>query len=409
MRVLVTRRPSTRADERGAVAVTVALMMVVLVGIGAFTIDFGLRYVSARQLQTASDAAALAAAREFVAPRFIGQTCATIIGDAPARAAAQAKADAIRLENRPGSTSSPIAVSCNADGALDVTVTSSGSTPTVLGPVLGRSADYQDTLPATATVSVPPGASNVRPYAICSKQIPSTLSQTVVKFSLPDPSSPDATSCPTAEIGGNWWTINCPEDGNSNDMGNNTQYGCDVPLEIVRNQPNPTTPTALSSFLQNACPTASDSTSTPPPYSCLLTDTGNVRGTPIISVWSQFALNNTSIIVPVFCGDPSPCSPAGITNPSGGGNVIYPIYRFMALTICGYHWGNGGTSPDSYMSSGVCANNPNGYVPSTGDANDNYFLAVPTEVITSGSIGAYRCPLGDPTCDGGLRRVLLTR
>ena len=49
-------------DERGAVLVWVALMLVVLLGIGALVIDVGALYAERRQLQNGADAAALAVA-----------------------------------------------------------------------------------------------------------------------------------------------------------------------------------------------------------------------------------------------------------------------------------------------------------------------------------------------------------
>ena len=99
----MSRWRSRRRDERGAVAVTVALMMVVLVGIGAFTIDFGLSYVSTRQLQTASDSAALAAASKY------GQlpgSCAVLAADTATKASVEASVQTYREDNRPDSTGS---------------------------------------------------------------------------------------------------------------------------------------------------------------------------------------------------------------------------------------------------------------------------------------------------------------
>jgi Flp pilus assembly protein TadG len=52
-------------DERGAVAVVVAILLVVLFGFAAFALDTGNAWQSRRHLITATDAAALAAAREF--------------------------------------------------------------------------------------------------------------------------------------------------------------------------------------------------------------------------------------------------------------------------------------------------------------------------------------------------------
>jgi hypothetical protein len=53
-------------DQDGAVAITVAILLVVLLGIGAFVLDIGNLYWERRQLQNAADAAAMAAAQELV-------------------------------------------------------------------------------------------------------------------------------------------------------------------------------------------------------------------------------------------------------------------------------------------------------------------------------------------------------
>jgi Flp pilus assembly protein TadG len=51
--------------ERGQVLVVVALALVALLGIAAFSIDVGYAYYAKRQLQSATDAAALAGAQDL--------------------------------------------------------------------------------------------------------------------------------------------------------------------------------------------------------------------------------------------------------------------------------------------------------------------------------------------------------
>jgi Flp pilus assembly protein TadG len=53
---------STLHDERGVVALLVAIIMVVMIGMSAMAIDFGFWWMSQRHLQTQADAGALAGA-----------------------------------------------------------------------------------------------------------------------------------------------------------------------------------------------------------------------------------------------------------------------------------------------------------------------------------------------------------
>ena len=66
MRVLLIRTLLARAgrrSDRGAVAVMVALLALALVGLLAFTTDFGIAYAEKQALRTGADSAALAVAR----------------------------------------------------------------------------------------------------------------------------------------------------------------------------------------------------------------------------------------------------------------------------------------------------------------------------------------------------------
>ncbi|HSN05775.1 MAG TPA: pilus assembly protein TadG-related protein, partial [Candidatus Angelobacter sp.] len=52
--------------DRGAVAILVAIMAVLLVGMAAFAVDFGMAYANKTSLQKAADAAALAVAGRII-------------------------------------------------------------------------------------------------------------------------------------------------------------------------------------------------------------------------------------------------------------------------------------------------------------------------------------------------------
>jgi Flp pilus assembly protein TadG len=77
-----------RDGERGAVAILVALLLVVLLGVAALAVDIGLIAWTKTQLQTGADAAALA----------IAQNCAKSGRDA-CQTAASSKAQTLATAN----------------------------------------------------------------------------------------------------------------------------------------------------------------------------------------------------------------------------------------------------------------------------------------------------------------------
>lgn len=62
MTKIISQMKKLITEERGAIAITVAIVMFVLLGFAAFAIDFGYVYVVKNELQNAADAAALAGA-----------------------------------------------------------------------------------------------------------------------------------------------------------------------------------------------------------------------------------------------------------------------------------------------------------------------------------------------------------
>ena len=394
------RRRLRRSDERGAVAVTVAILMVVLVGIGAFTIDFGLSYVSTRQLQTASDSAALAAASKY---GELGGSCATLAADTATKAVVQTSVQQYREDNRSQSTGSITSVACSPDGkALDITYNSAGSTPSILGGVFGNSGPYNSAKSATARVQVPTSGIGVRPYALCGSILPlvSTFPSPVFRMDLP---STGNSLCPGASSSGNWWSIDCPEaPSNSNTyLGTATEFGCTDPINIVPNQ-GTRTGSDLRNYLLNSCP---DKSST-----CLGANTGNLGGTPILNAWTNLVSAQKRILLPVFCGTPSPCDQAAVVN-AGGNNAIYPVQALVGVIVCGYHFGtNNNQNSSAIPMTGDCGgtNNPANLTAAPGSNQDNYLLLRAIRLQVSGGSGDPQCALGD-TCDLGSRTVKLVK
>jgi Flp pilus assembly protein TadG len=392
------RRTRAQRSESGAVAVLVGLLAVVLFGMAAFTTDFGMAYVSKRQLQTASDAAALAAASVYT--QYPGD-CATLASNGTAEAAAQAAADSVREENRPSSDGADLVLECPADGTLAVTYTSQGETDVFLGGILGFTDSVITTSrEATASVAVPESIGNMRPYMICSNDVPSGSSpSSVVKVRFPGTAN-STGPCPTADNPGNWWTVNCPEDSSNSTavLVENTRNGCEASVSTVDPQP-PAEESPPNTALRNALVAGC---SGGPDQDCLNAVTGNISSAGIWDAWES--LLGKSIVLPSFCGDEI-CSPAAVS-PASGNNVDYPVYKFVGVTVCGYHWGSG-DQKTGQTDDGVCANNPESHDASDGDNDDKYLLLVFSQVQLSGTTNTSACAVGSG-CDGGLRIVLLT-
>jgi Flp pilus assembly protein TadG len=113
--------------ERGQIVAVVVLALVCLLGIAAFAIDVGYAYYAKRQLQSATDAAALAGAQDL-------PTAATAITTATSYAAANTPGNLSNLSftyQTKCTTTSVIATGCNAavnPNALVVTGTASTDT-----------------------------------------------------------------------------------------------------------------------------------------------------------------------------------------------------------------------------------------------------------------------------------------
>ena len=143
-------------------ALIVGLLSIVLLGISAFTADFGMAYVTKRQLSSASDAAALAA--DLVYKSDYKGLC-TVPGNDPnspvaananVRASAEAAADDLFAQNFPGGTAadgSITTLSCNGTG-VQVTYTASGHSSSPFGRLLGGSGTITTGGTAAAAYSV---------------------------------------------------------------------------------------------------------------------------------------------------------------------------------------------------------------------------------------------------------------
>ncbi len=218
----------SRRDESGAIAIVVAVLALALMGMAAFVVDVGATYANKRNLQTSADAAALGAAGVFTQQPF--RQCADILssGTSAARVEARSKVTAHRSPLSPG-VLSLFTATCEG-GALVVRTTVTGTTENTFGKILNSNSDsdYEVFRSAAAVVQAGTTATNLRPLAMCATDLPSgSLPGTVFRLYAPGNGPSPSGSCPIPPTRGNWWTLDCPlegddDDGNGNSGGNRT-------------------------------------------------------------------------------------------------------------------------------------------------------------------------------------------
>lgn len=172
MRVQVNR--PNRGDERGAVAVMVALLVVAMIGFLAFVTDFGYAYANKRSIQNGVDAAALTYAQELHLATPDPTNCLDMADDPSIVSAAKAKATQIFRQNAPDPLEGPIqleffAPSCLEPGLTDnlvVKVKAKRSSPALIGRAL-RPNDLYIQAAARAIVGPAKTLTGVRPFALC--------------------------------------------------------------------------------------------------------------------------------------------------------------------------------------------------------------------------------------------------
>ena len=138
------------ADERGAIAVMVALLLVPMLGCGAIAVDVASLYSDRAQLRNASDAAAIAVALDCA-----GNNCGTPV--ATATAALSANAGSADVAN--ATLRTPTA----AVSGRTVTVTTSASQAHWFAPVLGISST---TVSATSSAAWAPTSRGVADFPL---------------------------------------------------------------------------------------------------------------------------------------------------------------------------------------------------------------------------------------------------
>ncbi len=163
MRATARRLIERARGEEGAVVPMVALLLIVILGMAAFTIDLSSLYFDQRHLQMQADSAVLAAANQYVQS---SGSCTTNQSQIQAVGANYAGigSSPVSSNNEPGSVSGTVNVNCSA-GTIDANLTNS-SPPAFFSGILGA----HPTVSAHARVSLlqvtEDGGSYVMPYAI---------------------------------------------------------------------------------------------------------------------------------------------------------------------------------------------------------------------------------------------------
>ena len=136
-------------DERGAVAIIVAICALLLFGFAAYTIDAGQVWSTRRHLVTASDGAALASAKDYAVGKAGCSTAAPSYVTSNFAGATLSRCSAV-----PGATAGRVTV--DASNTVDYT----------FAGIFGVSNKSVHSI-TTAEWGIPTGAANLRPFGLC--------------------------------------------------------------------------------------------------------------------------------------------------------------------------------------------------------------------------------------------------
>jgi Flp pilus assembly protein TadG len=160
-------------SERGSTAIFVAISLVLVLTATAFAVDLGSAWAEKRRLHTATDAAALAAAREYA---LGGDGCASVAGS-------------YLQQNDGGASLSGCAFHIPATGSGYVTVNATSTVTYTFAGVFGvNNSDAHSS--TTAMYGSPKGGIGLRPMGLCTQATPALSAW----LNLPvGPSGPSAT------------------------------------------------------------------------------------------------------------------------------------------------------------------------------------------------------------------------
>ena len=361
-------RLPNRGDD-GAIAVLAGITFSMVFVLCALVVQFGFARDVRRQSQNASDASALAAAavvfKSGTTPDFAGAVSAAKTYAEKNFAVAPSTWSSCSDPGRPSGwyvpTGSTPCISFDSQAApTQVRVFMPGrDAKTSVGTAAGVN---QLTVGSLAVASIATPIAGLRPWGICSEQLPAVADAAVTMVFMPGNGHTSTHGCSASNAGGNWWLMRCPEDGNGGvPVGEqNILNGCDSPVSPVPNQPSDAT---LAAFLKGACTSLSEH--------CLGGDTGNNLQV-YANEWQT--LVGKTITVPVFCDQPA-CSTS--TLQGTGSTAIYPIWKMVSVEICGFRLGKQDSTSWPSGSDPCTTKNTSGYAPSGtwfGNKEDGFFL-----------------------------------
>jgi Flp pilus assembly protein TadG len=374
----------TRRGDDGAIAVLVALFSVVLMVVGAFTVDLGFSYSQRLALQTGADSAATAIVRaeQLKVLQAPTTTCAQLAANDSASASAialnQITSNGI-YGDTPTSAQVTAALSCvgaNA-GILQASVSVAYPVKSILGGFAGFSS-YTLNRQATAVLGAVNGVTGFLPVALCTNQAQSVVADatadvpargTTYRHELVNLTKVWPTGTPCASGGsGNWGWLDCQ--GNSApSVAYGIQHGC--PDTITLN-----TATSPPSFIASGTP--GDKFNAGP------------VDTAMGSVMDQVR------VVPVY---------SSVT--ASGNNASYTIIGFLSVRICGSKSNSKTNTGDCYVTSdplAVTASNPTGDVTLVSNSLQVQFVDyTPVSDISS------LCGLGTITCQFNVTKTQLIK
>jgi Flp pilus assembly protein TadG len=243
------RRAMTRRDERGGVAMIVALLLVPMMLLIAFTLDLGMAYAQAQAFAAGADSGALAIAgakrTSITNNPSVAASCASIVSSDAGQALAIAKkqADANRpydLRASSGQVDVQVSLTCDAHGILRVNVTVQRDVPTTLGKLAGINS-VKATRNAGAGLSVVGSMKGgAFPLTICDEQAKAIISRAVSSpypIEVIDVDKVWKADCSGKNGGsGNWGWLDCGGNGTPG-LVDAILDGCDLDLTLTGNPP----------------------------------------------------------------------------------------------------------------------------------------------------------------------------